>query len=188
MWLDELLAGHPERFKEQFRMSKSAFQRLSREPQLHSGLTDRRQVTADEQLVTLLYIARTGSSVRVLQERFQRSPSTISGQVPFITFTDNVDLLSPRSIERVLNALVSAPFYTKYLKESPDCTPSYIERSYRFFPYFKDRRGAIDGSHVDAYVPDEAVTPAAFCMTNISTSVQSSCADQRHRLDILTSV
>ena len=79
MWLDELLAGHPERFKEQFGMSKGAFQSLSRELQLHSGLANRRHVTADEQLATFLYIARTGSSTRILQERFQRSPSTISG-------------------------------------------------------------------------------------------------------------
>ena len=79
MWLDELLAGHPERFKEQFGMSKRAFQLLSRELQLHSGLANRRHVTADEQLAIFLYIARTGSSTRVLQERFQRSPSTISG-------------------------------------------------------------------------------------------------------------
>ena len=79
MWLDELLVGHPERFGEQFGMSKHTFQLLSRELQLHSGLTNRRQVTADEQLATFLYIARTGSSTRILQERFQRSPSTISG-------------------------------------------------------------------------------------------------------------
>ena len=79
MWLDELLAGHPERFKEQFGMSKCAFQLLLRELQLHSGLANRRHVTADEQLAIFLYIARTGSSTRVLQERFQRSPSTISG-------------------------------------------------------------------------------------------------------------
>ena len=79
MWLDELLAGHPERFSEQFGMSKYAFQLLSRELQLHSGLTDRRHITADEQLATFLYIARTGSSTRILQERFQRSPSTIGG-------------------------------------------------------------------------------------------------------------
>ena len=61
------------------------------------------------------------------------------------------------SIERVLNILVLAPFYPKYVKASPDCTPPYIERNYRFFPYFKDCRGAIDGSHFDAYVPDEVV-------------------------------
>lgn len=77
MWLDELLAGHPERFREQFGMSKYAFQVLSRELQLHGGLVNRRHVMADEQLATFLYIARTGSSTRILQERFQRSPSTI---------------------------------------------------------------------------------------------------------------
>ena len=40
MWLDELLAGHPERFNEQFGTSKHAFQLLSRELQLHSGPTN----------------------------------------------------------------------------------------------------------------------------------------------------
>jgi hypothetical protein len=79
MWLDELLVGHPERFKEQFGMSKHAFQLLSRELQLQSGLADRRRVTADEQLATFLYFAKTGSSTRILLERFQRSPPTISG-------------------------------------------------------------------------------------------------------------
>lgn len=79
MWLDELLVGHPERFVEQFGMSKCAFQLLSRELQLHSGLTDRCHVTADEQLATFLYITKTGSSTRTLQECFQRSPSTITG-------------------------------------------------------------------------------------------------------------
>ena len=77
--VDELLAGLPERFKEQFGMSKYAFQQLSRELQLYSGLTNRRDVTADEQLVTFLYIAWTGSSTRILQEHFQRSPSMMSG-------------------------------------------------------------------------------------------------------------
>ena len=34
MWLDELLVGHPECFREQFGMLKYAFQLLSRELQL----------------------------------------------------------------------------------------------------------------------------------------------------------
>ena len=38
MWLDELLAGHPKRFREQFGMSKYTFRQLSCELQLHSGL------------------------------------------------------------------------------------------------------------------------------------------------------
>jgi hypothetical protein len=78
MWLDELMAGHPERFREQFGMTKHTFRLLSRELQLHSGLVDRRYVTADEQLMIFLYAARTGSSMRILRERFQRSASTVS--------------------------------------------------------------------------------------------------------------
>jgi hypothetical protein len=79
MWLDELQAGHPERFSEQFGMSKHTFHLLSCELKLHSGLRNRRYVSAEEQLATFLYFARTGSSTRILQERFQRSPSTITG-------------------------------------------------------------------------------------------------------------
>ena len=71
MLLDELLDGHPERFEEQFGISKHAFRLLSRELRLFSGLADQRQVTADEQLATFLYFARTGSKTRILQERFQ---------------------------------------------------------------------------------------------------------------------
>ena len=89
MWLDELLTGHPECFREQFGMSKSTFQLLSRELQLHSGLAGRRYVMADEQLATFLYLARTGSGTRVLQERLQRSPSTIGGYVKLFSLNHN---------------------------------------------------------------------------------------------------
>jgi len=53
--------------------------------------------------------------------------------------------------------LVSVPFFTKYVKEPPDCTPPYTKRNFHFFSCFKDCRGAIDGSHFDLYVPDGAV-------------------------------
>ena len=79
------------------------------------------------------------------------------------------------SIERVLDALISAPFYTKYVKGSPDCTPPYIERNPRFFPYFKDCRGAIDGSHVDAYVPDEAIARYRNRKGSVSQNVLAIC-------------
>lgn len=45
---------------------------LSRAPaSQRSGPVIRRQVTADKQHATFLYIARTGSSMRILQKRFQ---------------------------------------------------------------------------------------------------------------------
>lgn len=71
--------------------------------------------------------------------------------------------------------LISAPFFTKYLKESPNCTPPYIENNPRFSPYFKDCRGAIDGSHFDAYVPDEAVARYRNRKGGVSQNVLAVC-------------
>ena len=61
------------------------------------------------------------------------------------------------------------------MKESPDCTPPYIEKNYRLFPYFKNCRGAIDGSHVDAYVSDEAVARYRNRKGGVSQNILAVC-------------
>ena len=71
--------------------------------------------------------------------------------------------------------LVSTPFYSKYVKDPPDCTPPYTRDNYRFFPYFKDCRGAIDGSHIDAYVPDEVVARYRNRKGGVSQNVLAVC-------------
>jgi len=81
LWLDELLQGHPLRFHEQMGMGRHVFRQLSQELQLHNGLQNSKHVTADEQLAIFIYLARTGQSSRMLQERFQRSGDTISTHV-----------------------------------------------------------------------------------------------------------
>ncbi|GAV81547.1 LOW QUALITY PROTEIN: DDE_4 domain-containing protein [Cephalotus follicularis] len=43
----------------------------------------------------------------------------------------------------------------KYIVRSPDSTPPEIMNSRRFYPYFKDCVGAIDGTHVHPSVPLE---------------------------------
>jgi len=63
----------------------------------------------------------------------------------------------------------------KYVKESPDCTPPYIEQNTRFFPYFRDCRGTIDGSHFDAYVPDEAVARYRDRKGGVSQNILAVC-------------
>ncbi|KAJ7045326.1 hypothetical protein C8F04DRAFT_887079, partial [Mycena alexandri] len=68
LWLNELLAGHPDRFRDQLGMAKHAFQGLSFELQKYSGLVSTKFVSADEKLTTFLHFARTGCSTRVLQE------------------------------------------------------------------------------------------------------------------------
>lgn len=78
LWLEELLTGHPERFREQLGLAHHVFRKLSQVLQERHGLRDSRHVSADEQLAIILHFARTGLSSRMLQERFQRSGDTIS--------------------------------------------------------------------------------------------------------------
>ena len=77
-WINELLAGHPERFKEQFGIDKTIFRALLHYLQSHSHLSDSKHITATEQLAIFLYMAVSGATNRLLQERFQRSRDTIS--------------------------------------------------------------------------------------------------------------
>ncbi|KAJ8594105.1 hypothetical protein M405DRAFT_692144, partial [Rhizopogon salebrosus TDB-379] len=84
---------------------------------------------------------KTGGTVRDLRERFQHSPDTIS-----------------KIIHRLLDMIVSPTFYNRYIK-LPDAqqTPPEIRNDPKLYPFFKDCRGAIDGTHIEAFVPDEAM-------------------------------
>ncbi|KAF8799767.1 hypothetical protein BYT27DRAFT_7071190, partial [Phlegmacium glaucopus] len=71
----------------------------------------------------------TGASSQMLQERFQRSGETIS-----------------KYIKEITKMLVGS-FYRKYVKLLPvDQVPLAIRSDSKFYPYFKDCRGTIDGS------------------------------------------
>ena len=68
MWIDELLAGHPTRFREQLGVSHHVFQKLSQELQQEHHLSNSWHVSADELLAIFLYFAHTGPSCCMLQE------------------------------------------------------------------------------------------------------------------------
>lgn len=76
-WLDELLEGHPQRFYDSMGMNKHVFRALLAELVL-IGLHDTRWVSKEEQLAIFCHLAVTGSAQRHLEERFQRSPYTLS--------------------------------------------------------------------------------------------------------------
>ena len=77
MWVKELLES-PVRMHEQLGVPRHVFEKLLDELQSAHGLADGKYITAKEQLAIFLHLARTGASSRMLQERFQRSGSTIS--------------------------------------------------------------------------------------------------------------
>jgi hypothetical protein len=81
-WVHELLAGHPTRFYNAFGMRKLVFQQLLGAMHL-AGLSPSKYLSMEEQLAILLHACRTASSIRTLEEHFQRSPDTISKYVSF---------------------------------------------------------------------------------------------------------
>ncbi|KIK19695.1 hypothetical protein PISMIDRAFT_46782, partial [Pisolithus microcarpus 441] len=75
----------------------------------------------------------TGLTIRHVGERFQRSNGTIS-----------------KYFKRMLATFTSPGIYAKYvqLPRSDAPTHPYILDNPKFFPFFVDAIGAIDGTHV----------------------------------------
>jgi hypothetical protein len=77
-WVNELLNAHPTRFYDMMGLSKHVFYKLRHDLQVYAGFTPSRHVSMDEQLAIFLRTFRSGAGHRDMQERFQRSPDTIS--------------------------------------------------------------------------------------------------------------
>jgi hypothetical protein len=77
--------------------------------------------------------------MRKLAERFQRSTETIN-----------------RTYHKVMYHFLQPDFYKLFVKFPTENTPlsACIEDNSSFFPYFKDCIGAIDGSHIPVFPPE----------------------------------
>jgi hypothetical protein len=62
-----------------------------------------------------------------------------------------------RSFRTVLYAVSSPPFYTTYVRLPTvhDPVPSEIANNPKFFPFFKDAIGAMDGTHINCCPPQD---------------------------------
>ena len=97
------------------------------------GLKPSQKIGCGEKLLILIHLLK-GHSIRTIEDRFQHSKSTIS---KIIT----------KAIEAVLKCHV---ILLNQFKEA-GCPP-YIRNNSRFYPYFKDCIGALDGSHINVSV------------------------------------
>ncbi|XP_056176731.1 uncharacterized protein LOC115671314 [Syzygium oleosum] len=138
-WLKELMGedANPIRCYNMFRMHKVVFNNLTRDLVACYGLEGSRNTDVAEMVGMFLHILGHGIGNMLAQERFQRSGETISRY--FSLVLDKVcdmgkDLIQP--IDREYREV-----------------PEKIKKDRRFFPYFKDCIGAIDGTHIPAMVP-----------------------------------
>lgn len=81
-WVQELIAGHPDRIYTELGMRLHVFTAFVFELRM-CGLSDSRYITLEEKAAIFLYSCVTGLSVRHVGERFQRSNDTISKYVSF---------------------------------------------------------------------------------------------------------
>ena len=77
-WVQELLLGHEDRIYNELGMHKAVFIQLLKTLKRDANVQSTRYVSAEEQLAIFLHYVHRGLSNRALQERFQRSPDTIS--------------------------------------------------------------------------------------------------------------
>lgn len=139
-------------------MSREVFLKLVEALRQKCGLSHSRHLTAQEQVAIFLRIAKTGLGNREHQERFQRSGDTIS-----IYF------------HRILDMLISQAFYGSYVKLPLNEVPLEIQNNLHYFPFFKDCRGAVDGSLLDGFVPMEDMSRYRSRKGRISQNIFAAC-------------
>ncbi|KAI8550910.1 hypothetical protein RHMOL_Rhmol06G0144000 [Rhododendron molle] len=130
-----LLTSHPQNIKDMLRVDKHTFRALAVEL-VRRGLLewDHKNLSVEESLAIFLYICGQNARERVVADRFQRSLDTISKHFNIIR----------RAICNLAPFIIRPP----NLHE----TPPEILHDGRYYPWFKDCVGAIDGTHIDAWV------------------------------------
>lgn len=133
-FLSELLSADNDVCREMLRMDKHVFHKLCDILRQKGMLRDTAGVLIEEQLAIFLNIVGHNERNRVIQERYQHSGETIS-----------------RHFNNVLRAVKSLS--REFLQLPPVSTPLQILESNRFYPYFEDCIGVIDGMRIPAHVP-----------------------------------
>ncbi|XP_030479340.1 uncharacterized protein LOC115696587 [Cannabis sativa] len=115
-------------------MNNSCFLRLANEMKIRGLLNDSRMVSVEEQLAIFIFTLAHNERNRVVQNRFQHPGETIS-----------------RHFNKYLQACVRLE--KLYLTLAGRGVRQEISSNQLFYPWFKDCVGAIDGTHIPAWVP-----------------------------------
>ncbi|KAH7851129.1 hypothetical protein Vadar_007664 [Vaccinium darrowii] len=136
-WTKFLMTEHPQTIKDLLRVNQHTFRTLVDLLVAKGQLKwDHMRLLVEESLAIFLYICGQSEQHRVAAHWFQHSTDTIS-----------------RHFKVMRRALCSvAPFVIR----PPDLevTPPEILNDGRYYPWFKDCVGAIDGTHIDAWASE----------------------------------
>jgi hypothetical protein len=131
-WVMEILQGNPVRCKQNFIMEIHVFIYLCKKLKERYHLRGIRKLTVEELVAMFFSTLGHGFGNRIVQEMFQHSGETVT-----------------RHFTRVLMAVsrMAIDINNPTNREFRD-VPSKIRDDERYWPYFKDYIGAIDGTHM----------------------------------------
>ena len=166
----ELLASPSAvRIRECLHMSLEVFQLICDRLREKNLLQDTRYTTVEHQLHIFLHITTSGASNLVAQERFMHSSETISRL--FKKVLHAINMLAPEYMR------MPSPSNTNLHLISPE-----IANSPKFFPFFKNCIGAIDGSLIPVRVGQNIApshrTRKGFTAHNVFIACSFDCTIQ----------
>ncbi|KAG5010085.1 hypothetical protein JHK87_018600 [Glycine soja] len=155
-YIHKALNDDPVIFRQVYRMYPDVFRKLCTIIREKTPLEDTRFICVEEMLASFLQIVGQNTRYCVIRNTFGRSQFATS-----------------ENFHKILKALNSlAPD----LMVRPGSTvPAKIRESTRFYPYFKDCIGAIDGTHIPASVKGRDVSSYRDRHGNISQNVLAAC-------------
>ncbi|XP_031405843.1 protein ALP1-like [Punica granatum] len=156
-YIEEVLANDTRCF-ENFRMHPHVFHNLCDTLRANCGIRNTRKGTTVEEMVGM-FLMVVGHSTRlsVVAERFQHSKETVSRLIKVIV--RGIHSLSPTYIRR----------------RNVDVQPE-IQRCRKWYPFFKNCIGAIDGTHVSATVPSSVRGVYRDRNNEITQNVLAACS------------
>ncbi|PHT89049.1 hypothetical protein T459_04162 [Capsicum annuum] len=138
-FIKEVLEGHDRRCYEMFRMEKHIFFELRKTLKEQYGLKATRNMTIEDMIAMFLMVVGHGVGNRMIQERFQHSGETVSRHFHHVLYAClklTMDIIKPKDS-------------TVY-----DIHPK-LKEDKRYWPYFKNCIGAINGTHISCIVPSK---------------------------------
>ncbi|KAI4999599.1 hypothetical protein ZWY2020_004188 [Hordeum vulgare] len=154
--VDELLEGHVKNCLVAFRMEPYIFKSLASYLRRTELIKDTR-LKVEEKLAFFLYMLSHNSSYEDMQLEFRHSGSTFHEYIN--EFFDIIPALCTRFVE----------------PPRIDEPHPVIATDERFYPYFKNCIGAIDGSHVPITIAPESAAPFRNRKGTLSQNVMIAC-------------
>ena len=149
-----LNSDHPDRIQAVLRMQLDTFCALRDWLLGNTHLKTSRNITVEEKLMIFLHITTRPASNRDTQERFSRSGDTISQYLNTLSLSlYKANIYS--CFHEVLDALlVLYPHFTS-LPDADTPLATRILDNPKYYPYFNNCLGALDGTHISIHVPLE---------------------------------